>query len=184
MLRSRQILGERSYDARAHQPSDASNWERRARQLYPAEMQMRTGRLAETGKPCQFCGIIAGEIAANIIFEDEISIAFLDYRPLFPGHCLLVTRQHFPTLLDLPREIIGPLFTNAQSLTSAVQRTMQADGSFVAMNNIVSQSVPHFHIHIVPRKSGDGLRGFFWPRHKMSAEELEAVQQKLKDAIG
>lgn len=110
-------------------------------------------------------------------------MAFLDHRPLFPGHVLLVTRQHFETLLDLPRDLIGPLFTNAQLLASAVQRAMQADGSFVAMNNVVSQSVPHFHIHIVPRKRGDGLRGFFWPRHKATAEELQTAQQSVLNAL-
>lgn len=134
---------------------------------------------SEGGKPCQFCKIILGEIPANIVFEDSISVAFLDYRPLFPGHCLLVTRGHFATLLDLPKQLIGPLFGNAQQLAGAVQSVMAADGSFVAMNNIVSQSVPHFHIHVVPRKRGDGLRGFFWPRQKMSSEELQAVQGKL-----
>lgn len=134
-------------------------------------------------KPCQFCQIVARELAANIVFEDEISVAFLDYRPLFPGHCLLVTRRHYTTLLDLPKETIGPLFANAQLLTGAVQKAMEADGSFVAMNNIISQSVPHFHIHIVPRRRGDGLRGFFWPRHKMNDEELRAVQQKILDSV-
>jgi histidine triad (HIT) family protein len=151
--------------------------------MYPAEMPKRTAPPAETGKPCQFCAIAAGELPANIIFEDAISIAFLDYRPLFPGHCLLVTREHFATFFDLPKELIGPLFADAQLLAAAVQRAMQADGSFIAMNNIVSQSVPHFHIHIVPRKKGDGLRGFFWPRHKMSGEELQAVQQNLKQIL-
>jgi len=132
---------------------------------------------------CEFCRIIATERAGYIVFEDAISVAFLDHRPLFPGHVLLVTRQHFETLLDLPRDLIGPLFTNAQLLASAVQRAMQADGSFVAMNNVVSQSVPHFHIHIVPRKRGDGLRGFFWPRHKATAEELQTAQQSVLNAL-
>ncbi|HKN75925.1 MAG TPA: HIT family protein [Candidatus Acidoferrum sp.] len=137
----------------------------------------------EQVEPCQFCRIVAGDVTANVIFEDAISIAFLDYRPLFPGHCLLVTKQHYQTLLDLPQELIGPLFSNVQLLAATVQRVMEADGSFVAMNNIVSQSVPHFHVHIVPRKRGDGLRGFFWPRHKVTAEELRAVQKALVDAL-
>jgi histidine triad (HIT) family protein len=140
-------------------------------------------RAVEQAKPCQFCRIVAGEVAANVIFEDEISIAFLDYRPLFPGHCLLVTKQHYQTLLDLPQELIGPLFSNVQLVAATVQRVMEADGSFVAMNNVVSQSVPHFHVHIVPRRKGDGLRGFFWPRQKMSAEELGAVQKALMDVL-
>jgi histidine triad (HIT) family protein len=140
-------------------------------------------KAVEQVEPCQFCRIVAGEVTANVIFEDAISIAFLDYRPLFPGHCLLVTKQHYQTLLDLPQELIGQLFSNVQLLAATVQRVMEADGSFVAMNNIVSQSVPHFHVHIVPRKRGDGLRGFFWPRQKMSAEELRTVQKAFVDAL-
>lgn len=137
----------------------------------------------EPEKACQFCGIVSGEVSANIVFQDRISVAFLDYRPLFPGHCLLVTKQHYATLLDLPADLVGPLFLDAQKLAAAVQRAMQADGTFVAMNNVVSQSVPHFHIHIVPRRRGDGLRGFFWPRHKVSPEELAAVQKTIVDAL-
>jgi histidine triad (HIT) family protein len=137
----------------------------------------------DAGKPCQFCRIVAGELAANIVFEDTISIAFLDYRPLFPGHCLLITKEHYPTLLELPAGLVGPLFLNAQKLAGTVQRAMQADGTFVAMNNVVSQSVPHFHIHIVPRRRGDGLRGFFWPRHKVSEEELRDVQKNIVDRM-
>jgi histidine triad (HIT) family protein len=145
-------------------------------------MTRRASQMAvERVEPCQFCRIVAGEVTANVIFEDAISIAFLDYRPLFPGHCLLVTKQHYQTLLDLPQALIGPLFSNVQLLAATVQRAMEAHGSFVAMNNIVSQSVPHFHVHIVPRKRGDGLRGFFWPRQKMSAEELRTVQKALVD---
>jgi histidine triad (HIT) family protein len=140
-------------------------------------------KAVEQVEPCQFCRIVAGEVTANVIFEDAISIAFLDYRPLFPGHCLLVTKQHYQTLLDLPQELIGQLFSDVQLLAATVQRVMEADGSFVAMNNIVSQSVPHFHVHIVPRKRGDGLRGFFWPRQKMSAEELRTVQKAFVDAL-
>ena len=147
-------------------------------------MTRRTGQKAiEQEKSCQFCRIVANEATANVVFEDAISVAFLDYRPLFPGHCLLITKQHFPTLLDLPQDLIGPLFSNVQLLAATVQRVMEADGSFVAMNNIVSQSVPHFHVHIVPRKRGDGLRGFFWPRQKLSAEELQAVQKAFVDAL-
>jgi histidine triad (HIT) family protein len=122
-------------------------------------------------------------VSANVVFEDRISVAFLDYRPLFPGHCLLISKQHYVTLTDLPADLVGPLFLNAQLLAGTVQRAMQADGTFVAMNNVVSQSVPHFHIHIVPRRRGDGLRGFFWPRHKVSEEELKAVQETIVSAL-
>jgi histidine triad (HIT) family protein len=137
----------------------------------------------EPGEACQFCRIVSGEVSAKIVFEDQISLAFLDYRPLFPGHCLLVTKQHYATLLELPSDIVGPLFLNAQKLAAAVRRAMQAEGTFVAMNNIVSQSVPHFHVHIVPRRRGDGLRGFFWPRHKLTDEELQAVQNAIVNAL-
>ncbi len=130
--------------------------------------------------PCPFCRIGARESDAKIVFEDAISIAFLDFRPLFPGHCLLIPKGHFGTFLDLPADLIGPFFSNAQLVAKAVQDAMQAEGTFVAMNNTVSQSVPHFHVHIVPRRRGDGLRGFFWPRQKYKTEdELVSVQQSI-----
>jgi len=129
---------------------------------------------------CSFCRIGARESDAKIVFEDSISVAFLDNRPLFPGHCLLIPKRHFETFLDLPADLIGPLFSNVQLVAKAVQDAMQAEGTFVAMNNTVSQSVPHFHVHIVPRRRGDGLRGFFWPRQKYKTEEeLVSVQQSI-----
>ena len=128
---------------------------------------------------CLFCEVAGGKTAAKIIFEDAISIAFLDHRPLFHGHCLLIPKAHYVTLTDLPADLVGPLFLNAQRLTKAVEAAMNAEGSFVAMNNVVSQSVPHFHIHIVPRKKGDGLKGFFWPRQKPGDLEMIAVHESL-----
>ena len=128
---------------------------------------------------CLFCDIATHKIEAKIVFEDAISLAFLDYRPLFAGHCLLIPKTHYATLADLPEDLVGPLFLNAQHLTKAVEEAMEAEGSFVAMNNVVSQSVPHFHIHIVPRKKGDGLRGFFWPRQKLGDLEMIAVHESL-----
>ena len=111
-------------------------------------------------------------------------MAFLDHRPLFPGHCLLVPREHFETLTDLPTELVGPFFENAQLLARAVEAGLASEGSFVAMNNRVSQSVPHLHVHIVPRRRKDGLKGFFWPRNKYkSEEEIVAVQQAIKSAV-
>ena len=107
---------------------------------------------------CLFCKIVAGDIGAAIVLEDQHSIAFLDHRPLFPGHCLLIPRQHFETLADLPPALAGPFFLNAQALSRAVEHGMEAEGSFVAINNRVSQSVPHLHVHIVPRRKKDGLR--------------------------
>ena len=133
---------------------------------------------------CIFCGIVAGEVAAPIVFEDEKTIAFLDHRPVFPGHCLLIPREHFETLADLPGKLIGPFFTTAQLISRAVELAMEAQGTFVAINNRVSQSVPHLHAHIVPRRKKDGLRGFFWPRHKYeSPEQMELVQKAIKSAI-
>jgi histidine triad (HIT) family protein len=113
---------------------------------------------------CLFCKIAARQIPAQVVFEDKHSLAFLDIGPLFPGHTLLVPKVHCETLTDLPADHVGPLFTNAQMLTSAVVDAMGAEGSFLGINNRVSQSVPHLHVHIVPRRKKDGLRGFFWPR--------------------
>jgi histidine triad (HIT) family protein len=133
---------------------------------------------------CLFCGIIKGEVSASIVFEDEVSVAFLDHRPLFPGHCLLVPKKHFETLTDLPVELVGPFFENAQLLTRAVEVALEAEGSFVAMNNRVSQSVPHLHVHVVPRRRKDGLKGFFWPRNKyVDQSEMIGVQNLIQTAI-
>ena len=118
---------------------------------------------------CRFCQIAAH--ANYVVFEDALSIAFLDYRPLFIGHTLLIPKAHYETLADLPPEFIGPFFSNAQLLARAVEQAMQAEGSFVAINNRISQSVPHLHVHIVPRRKKDGLRGFFWPRQAHPSEE-------------
>ena len=110
-------------------------------------------------------------------------MAFLDVRPLFPGHVLLIPKAHYPTLSDLPAAVIGPFFTNAQMLVRKVQSAMKAEGSFVAMNNIVSQSVPHLHVHIVPRKRSDGLRGFSRPRRPYQEGEMLAVHELLGSGI-
>jgi histidine triad (HIT) family protein len=134
---------------------------------------------------CQFCRIVAGGLPAATVFEDAVSLAFLDYRPLFPGHCLLIPTMHYETLTDLPESLMGPLFGNARLLAGAVQEAMQSEGSFVAINNRVSQSVPHLHIHIVPRRKKDGLRGFFWPRRKYeSPAEMEDVRNRVRKAAG
>jgi histidine triad (HIT) family protein len=133
---------------------------------------------------CLFCGIISGEVSATVVFQDDISLAFLDHRPLFPGHCLLVPKVHFETLSDLPAELIDPFFRNVQLLSRAVEVALEAEGSFVAMNNRVSQSVPHLHVHIVPRRKKDGLKGFFWPRNKYgSPEDIVTVQESIQAAV-
>jgi histidine triad (HIT) family protein len=138
----------------------------------------------KTDDGCLFCQIVARKAEAKIVFDDRISIAFLDSRPLFPGHCLLIPQSHYETLADLPPDLVGPVFSNAQHLANVVKNAMEAEGTFVAMNNIVSQSVPHFHIHIVPRRRRDGLRGFFWPRRKYeSDDEANAVRDILVSHI-
>lgn len=120
-----------------------------------------------------------------MVLEDEHCLAFLDNRPLFPGHCLLIPRTHVETLPELPSELIAPLFHNAQLLSHAVPGALQAQGSFVAINNKVSQSVPHLHVHIVPRNNRDGLKGFFWPRHGYSSEvHMRETAAAIRAAVG
>jgi histidine triad (HIT) family protein len=133
---------------------------------------------------CRFCQIIAGDEPGHVVFEDERTLAFLDNRPLFPGHSLLVPRDHYETLGDLPDELVSPLFENARLLSVAVPKAMRKPGSFVAVNNVVSQSVPHLHVHVVPRKRKDGLRGFFWPRTKYESEDqMREVAARVRDAV-
>ena len=133
---------------------------------------------------CLFCRIVSGEVAATIVYEDVHSLAFLDHRPLFPGHTLLVPREHVETLGELSTDLVAPYFKAAQLLSRVVESAMEAEGTFVAMNNRVSQSVPHLHVHVVPRRKKDGLKGFFWPRTKYkSDEEMEEVKKKITVAL-
>ena len=133
---------------------------------------------------CLFCRIVSGELPATIVYEDDNSLAFLDHRPLFPGHTLLIPREHVETLGDLSTENVGPYFEAAQLLSRAIESAMEAEGTFVAMNNRVSQSVPHLHVHVVPRRKKDGLKGFFWPRTKYkNQEEMEEVKNKIAAAL-
>jgi histidine triad (HIT) family protein len=140
--------------------------------------------MAESPKPaCVFCKIAEGSLPACVVHEEDTMLAFLDKTPLFPGHCLLVPRTHYATLTDVPPELVGPLFTTAQRLARAVERALAADGFFVAINNKVSQSVPHLHVHVVPRRKKDGLKGFFWPRHPYpNDEEMARVQAAIRAA--
>ena len=128
---------------------------------------------------CLFCRIVSGELPATVVYEDENAVAFLDHRPLFPGHTLLVPRQHVETLGELPVKLVAPYFEAAQLLSLAVESAMDAEGTFVAMNNRISQSVPHLHTHVVPRRKKDGLKGFFWPRTKYKNEEEMLEVKKL-----
>jgi histidine triad (HIT) family protein len=129
---------------------------------------------------CAFCRIGPQEL----VFEDERTLAFLDHRPVFPGHCLLIPRAHYATLADLPQDLVAPLFENGRLLAMAMEEALGAEGAFVAINNKVSQSVPHVHVHVVPRRKKDGLRGFFWPRGKYEdAAQMERVRQSLRAAM-
>jgi histidine triad (HIT) family protein len=113
---------------------------------------------------CTFCEIVSGRHPADIVLDEPEAVAFLDLRPVFPGHVLLVPRRHVEALDDLPPDLVAPLFDAARRLSRAVRLAVEADGSFVGVNNYISQSVPHLHVHLLPRRRRDGLRGFFWPR--------------------
>lgn len=135
-------------------------------------------------KACVFCSIVRGETPADVVLESDELLAFLDHRPLFPGHVLLVPRVHHETLVDLPRGRVEPLFLAAQRLAAAVERALGAEGTFVALNNRVSQSVPHLHVHVVPRRKGDGLKGFFWPRHPYESEAARVeIAERIRAAL-
>ena len=133
---------------------------------------------------CPFCKILRDPAENHIVYEDGFSLAFLDHRPLFPGHCLVIPKSHLETIHDLPNSLLAPFFATVKMLAAAIERAMQAQGTLVAANNRVSQSVPHFHVHVVPRKKGDGLKAFFWPRGKYkSPEEIGNVLSALREAI-
>jgi histidine triad (HIT) family protein len=137
-------------------------------------------------KACTFCAIVASEIPAYVVLDDPHALAFLDHRPLLPGHVLIVPRTHYETLGDLPAEEVGPLFTTVQRVASAVERGVKADGSFVAVNIRISQSVPHLHVHIVPRHKGDGLFGktFQWIRRPYPSEAaIVEIQREIRAAL-
>ena len=135
-------------------------------------------------KACLFCEIIKGERPAHVVLDAPDAVAFLDARPLFKGHTLLVPRTHYETLTDLPEDLLGPFFAQAQRLAGAMESVLEAAGSFVAMNNRISQSVPHLHVHVVPRNPKDGLRGFFWPRQKYASDsEAATYASRLSRAV-
>jgi histidine triad (HIT) family protein len=133
---------------------------------------------------CRFCSIVAGEAPAHVVLEDEEVVAFLDIRPVFPGHVLVVPRLHVETLTDLDPAGVDPLFQRVRRMAAAVRDACGAQGTFVAINNKVSQSVPHLHVHVVPRTKGDGLKGFFWPRTKYATDEDAAgTAAAIRDAL-
>ncbi len=133
---------------------------------------------------CIFCKIVSGEIPAHKVYEDDVSIVFLDNGPLFPGHCLVSPKQHIETLADLPAALLQPIFANAQLIAKALELGLNAEGSFVAVNNRIGQSVPHLHVHVVPRRRKDGLKGFFRPRQPYRDEaEKTSVLLALRSAV-
>ncbi|MGH3498629.1 MAG: HIT family protein [Nocardioidaceae bacterium] len=133
---------------------------------------------------CLFCRIVAGDVEAHRVLETDHCIGILDSRPVFKGHVLVLPKAHHETLTDLPDRLLAPVLGAARSVAAAVRTGLGAQGSFVAVNNTVSQSVPHLHVHVVPRTKGDGLRGFFWPRTKY-ADETEAREyaERLRTAV-
>jgi histidine triad (HIT) family protein len=130
-----------------------------------------------------FCQVAAGVVDTIEVYRDPVVVAFLDHRPVFKGHVLVIPVQHADTIVDLPTELLEPLFATAQRIAAAMQTALGADGSFVAVNNVVSQSVPHVHVHVVPRSKGDGLRGFFWPRTRYAEGEAEEYAARLRTAL-
>jgi histidine triad (HIT) family protein len=133
---------------------------------------------------CVFCEIVAGTRPAHVVFADEVAVGFLDARPVFKGHVLVAPVAHYVTLADLPAGLVGPLFALVQRVSGAMPAAFGAQGSFVGENNVVSQSVPHLHVHVVPRTKGDGLRGFFWPRGKYADEaEAEQYAERLRQVL-
>jgi histidine triad (HIT) family protein len=141
-------------------------------------------RPGTSGTECLFCRIVAGEVPAHVVLDAPDVVGFLDHRPLFPGHTLVVPRAHVPTLADLDPGAIGPFFATVQRLTAAVTGALDAPGSFVALNNVVSQSVPHLHVHVVPRRPKDGLRGFFWPRTRYASDDdAAAVARRVRERV-
>jgi histidine triad (HIT) family protein len=134
---------------------------------------------------CLFCGIVAGSVPAFVVADEPAGFAFLDTRPVFKGHVLVVPRTHVTALGDLPTGDLAPYFGLVQRLSLAVEAGLGAGGTFVAMNNKVSQSVPHLHTHVVPRTKGDGLRGFFWPRTRYTSDdETSLYAEKIAAALG
>lgn len=133
---------------------------------------------------CKFCRIAAGLAPSDVVYDDDSVIAFLDARPLFPGHVLVTPKNHVGTLWELPDELVSPLMRVVRGASKVMLSAMNAEGSFVAVNNRVSQSVPHLHVHVVPRSKGDGLRGFFWPRVPYESDEhRERTARVLADAL-
>lgn len=140
--------------------------------------------MAAEDSGCVFCKIARRQLPASVVYETDDVIAFLDSHPLFPGHVLLCPREHCATLMDVPKNLGGALMDATQLLAGAVESAMSAEGTFIAVNNRVSQTVPHLHIHVVPRRRGDGLRGFFWPRNRYKDDQArEAARTAIEREV-
>lgn len=146
--------------------------------------EQEEGRSAVAVATCIFCDIIEKKLPAHVVLEDDVAVAFLDTKPLFVGHVLVVPRAHVVTLPELPVADVGPFFERVQSIARAMPNALGSQGTFVAMNNIVSQSVAHLHCHVVPRTKGDGLKGFFWPRSKYASDDqMRDTAAKIRAAL-
>lgn len=133
---------------------------------------------------CVFCDILAKKIPAHVVLDDDVVLAFLDTKPVFHGHVLVIPRTHVVTLPELAPDVVAPFFQRVQLLAAAVPKALSAQGSFVANNNVVSQSVPHLHVHVVPRTKGDGLKGFFWPRKKYEGDaQMVEIAAQIRAAL-
>jgi histidine triad (HIT) family protein len=164
---------------RHHAGAAAAEWRADA-DAHPVTREV----LTKTGAACAFCAILRGDVPAEIIYSDELCVAFLDHRPLFYGHVLLIPREHLTTLAELPPAAAGPYLNVAQRLERAVESAMASDGSLILINNVVSQSVPHLHLHVIPRKFKDGLRFWLGPRRKYGDEvSLTETGQRIRDAL-
>jgi histidine triad (HIT) family protein len=160
----------------------STSW--RARDFRPGLRPWPAVPPSRAPKPCAFCAVVAGEAPADVVHTDERTVAFLDIKPVFPGHVLLVPREHVTTLADLPADGVGDFFRLAQRLERAVETAMECPGSLVLINNVISQSVPHLHLHVIPRRSRDGLRFFLGPRHPYAdPNESASVAQRIATAL-
>jgi len=152
--------------------------------LFTTESEISSRKASNSKSACAFCQMVQGELATKVVFEDELTFAFLDKNPLFRGHCLVIPKKHYETLMDLPVDLIGPVFSRVQLVSRGVQKATGSDGIFNAINNRVSQSVPHVHVHVIPRKTKDGLKGFFWPRQGYESEDqAKEIQRSIKRAL-
>jgi histidine triad (HIT) family protein len=178
------VKGTSAITASSHTVTGERRSGRPARLFAPAMVTPAVTTTPDITTTCPFCRILDGQIPAYVVLDEPLVLAFLDQRPVFPGHVLLIPKQHYETIADLPAEMIYPFFAAGQRLAAAVQSATESDGTFMAINNVVSQSIPHLHMHVVPRKRKDGLRGFFWPRQRYPDEQtMETIAAAIRAAL-